>query len=202
LKKFIRTFAFGLLLVAGFVASAEAQRSVSVYAGVGTAWDSSTNQTVDTFGDGQEFTTPSLHGVFVRMGADVMLQPKFGVGGNVSFLGPKGSYAGLNYRPIFYDFNGIYHPLGSSGTIVPELQAGLGSVYVSFCDSQQFCEAFTSANQHFQAHIGGGVNIYVKGGIFVRPQADVHWVNNFHEFGSAWVPEVAVSFGYTFGKKQ
>jgi hypothetical protein len=201
LRQIVRTLFILPLLLIGTSRSVDAQRSVSVYAGVGAAWDSSSRQTVDIFGNGVLFDTPSLHGTFVRMGADVMLQPKFGVGGNVSFLGSKGDYAGLRYRPIFYDFNALYHPLGSSGRIVPELQGGLGGVYVSFCDSQQFCDAFTSANQHFQAHIGAGVSFYVKRGIFVRPQADVHWVNNFGEFGSAWVPEIAVSFGYTFGKK-
>jgi len=202
LRPIIRTFAILLLFLFGAVKLAHAQKTVSVYFGLGTAWDSSSNQIVDTFGDGTLYNTPSLHGTFVRMGAVVMLKPRFGVGGNVSFLGSKGAYAGLKYRPIFYDFNAIYQPLGSSRRIVPELQAGLGSVYVSFCDSQQFCDAFTSAAQHFQVHIGGGLHFYLKGGFFVRPQVDVHWVNNFTEFGSSWVPEVGAAVGYTFGKKQ
>ena len=43
--------------------------------------------------------------------------------------------------------------------------------------------------------------MYVKGGLYLRPQVDVHWVNNFNEFGSDWVPEYTVAIGYTFGAR-
>ena len=64
------------------------------------------------------------------MGADVMFRPKLGVGESISFRANEGPYAGIKYLPIFYDFNAIYQPLGPSRRIVPELQGGLGGVFV------------------------------------------------------------------------
>ena len=166
--------------------------------GVGTARDSSTGQGIDTFGTGMPINTPTLNGTFVTLGADLMVKPKIGVGGEVSFRATQGPYSGLNYRPLFYDFNAIYQPIGTSGKIVPELQGGLGGVDLKFYLPQSACDQFggcSSSNtylessHHFQLHMGGGVRFYVKGGIFVRPQVDVHWVNNFFQFGSNWVPE-------------
>jgi hypothetical protein len=29
---------------------------------------------------------------------------------------------------------------------------------------------------------------------------DVHWVNNFFQFGSGWVPQYSVAVGYRFGE--
>ena len=51
------------------------------------------------------------------------------------------------------------------------------------------------------SHLGAGVNIYVKGGIFVRPQVDVRYVRNFFQFGSNWVPAYSVAIGYAFGRR-
>ena len=171
MKLTIRTFAALLLFVLGPVELAHAQRTVSVYAGVGGVWDSSANKEIDTFGNGTLYRTPALQGVFVDMGSDVMLWSKFGVGGETSFLGSKRAFAGLEYRPIFYDFNALYQPLGGSRQIVPEFQGGMGGIFMAFCDGQQYCDAFTSTRQHFQIHFGGGVSVYVKNGFFVRPRS-------------------------------
>jgi hypothetical protein len=54
---------------------ANAQASIDVFAGVGTAMDSSSNQRIDTFGTGVPFTTPSMRGTFGKFGADVMFKP-------------------------------------------------------------------------------------------------------------------------------
>jgi len=45
------------------------------------------------------------------------------------------------------------------------------------------------------------VRLYVKPSIYIRPQVDVHWVNNFQEFGSSWAPEYSVAIGYSFGSR-
>ena len=42
-------------------------------------------------------------------------------------------------------------------------------------------------------------NIFVKDNIFIRPQFDVHYVPNLHQFGSNVVTEESVWVGYRFG---
>lgn len=196
-----------VMVLFGSVHLAKAQNA-SVYFGLGTAIDSSTGKSIDTFDTGNPLATPRMGGLFESFGGDVMLKPNLGVDFNLA-LRSQTNYAGLNYRPMFYDFNAIYTPLPSNGTIVPELQAGLGGVNMRFYLNQNSCDAFggcqgsnlyVESSNHFQVHLGGGVNFYVKGGIFIRPQIDVHWVNNFFQFGSNWVPEYSAAIGYTFGR--
>jgi len=207
LKYIIRIFPLVLILLFGSVQMTKAQ-SASLYFGLGTAVDSSNGQPIDTFGNGTLLNTPRLGGLFETIGGDFMFRPHFGVGFETSFRG-QSNYAGLNYRPLFFDGNAVYEPLPSSGRIVPELQAGLGVTNLRFYLNQTSCDAFggcSSSNlylessNHFQLHLGGGVNLYIKNGLFIRPQVDVHWVNNFFQFGSDWVPEYSAAIGYTFGR--
>ena len=193
------------VLLFGGVKFANAQ-SGDVYFGLGTAMDKSSGQTINTFGTGN-YTTPEMTGLFGSFGADYMFRPTLGAGFNYSTRFSQGSFAGLNYRPKFYDFNAIWMPISNSKTVAPEFQAGIGGASLSFylpaeCISGLACSSstfFTSSN-HFQAHLGAGLRFYVKGGIFIRPQVDVHYVNNFYQFNSNWVPEYSVTFGYTFGR--
>jgi Outer membrane protein beta-barrel domain len=186
---------------------AHAQASLEVHVGLSGASDKSKGP-IDTFGDGTLFNTPDLNGVFLNFGAGAMLTPRFGFGGEFSLKPGKSDYAGLQYRPIFYDFNAIVHPLTSSKRIVPELQAGLGGVNTKFYFNQQDCNGFAgcsssstfiqSAN-HFQLHTGVGVSFFLTSKVYVRPQFDLHWVNNFTQFNSNFVPQYGVSVGYRFG---
>jgi hypothetical protein len=196
------------ILLFGGVKFARAQ-SGDVYFGLGTSIDKSSGQTIDTFGDGNLYSTPKMTGLFGSFGADFMFRPSLGIGGEFSSRFAQGSYAGLNYRSEFYDFNAIWLPILSSKKVVPELQAGIGGANLKFYYSQQFCDSFSGcstsntyleSSNHFQAHLGAAIRMYVKGGLFVRPQVDVHYVKNFFQFGSNWVPEYTVSFGYTFGR--
>jgi hypothetical protein len=190
-------------------AVAHAQEGPDVFFGVGSASAPSSNQLIDTFGDGNLYRTPSLGGTFGKVGADIMITPHFGIGGETDFRFSQGAYAGLNYRPVFYDFNGIYAPtLNHFKRIVPEFQAGLGGVNMKFYYNNAYCDQFAgcqSNNQyvessnHFQVHLSAGLRVYVTSHIFVRPQVDAHWVNNFFQFGSDWVPEYGGSIGWSFG---
>jgi hypothetical protein len=192
------------LLGAGF---AQAQSSLDVHFGVSGAYDKSTNQSVDTFGDGNLYNTSALNGVFLNFGAGVMATQRFGFGGEFSLKPNKTDYAGLQYRPIFYDFNGIVHPITSSKRIVPEIQAGLGGVNTKFYYSQQGCNivgctsssTYVQSSNHFQLHTGVGVSFFVTSNVFIRPQFDLHWVHNFSQFNSDWVPQYGVAVGYRFG---
>jgi hypothetical protein len=191
-----------------FVSAVAAQGSVDVFFGAGSSTDKSNGQAIDTFGTGALLGTPALHGVFLNGGASVFINRQFGFGGELSFRPNKTDYAGLLYRPLFYDFNGIWKPPLSSKRIVPEVQGGLGGVNLRFYTSPQFCDAFAGcvssntyieSSNHFQVHVGGGVRFYVTRSIFVRPQFDLHWVHNFFQFSSNFVPEYGVSMGYTLG---
>ncbi|MFL6451478.1 MAG: hypothetical protein ACJ746_27940 [Bryobacteraceae bacterium] len=85
----------------------------SVYFGVGTTQLSSNGQTIDTFGTGNPLGTPSMTGAVGKVGGDFMITPHFGMGAETDFRFSQGAYAGLTYRPMFYDFNAIYTPIRS-----------------------------------------------------------------------------------------
>ena len=50
-----------------------------------------------------------------------------------------------------------------------------------------------------RVHFAVAARIYATPHIFFRPAVDVHWVNNFFQFGSNWVPEYTMGLGYSFG---
>lgn len=196
------------LLFGGTFASA--QSGLDVYFGVGTTTVNSSGTTIDTFGNGSLFSTPKMGGAFGKAGADLMLTPHFGIGGEADFRFTQGAYAGLTYRPTFYDFNGIWHPIVRSRHVVPEFQAGIGAVNLKFFQNQSFCDAFAGCqssnsflegSNHFQTHLSAAVRFYATNHIFFRPQVDARYVDNFFQFGSNWVPEYSASVGYSFGER-
>jgi hypothetical protein len=180
---------------------------VSVYFGLGTAMDISTGQAIDTYGNGTLYNTPKMAGIFESIGGDWMFWPHWGIGFRTSFRS-KSDYAGLQYRPLFFDFNTIYEPLGNSREIVPELEGGLGGANLRFyepqdCDDFAGCSSsntYLESSNHFQVRLSAGIRGYVRGGVFLRPQVDIHWVRNFFQFGRDWFPEYSMAIGYTFGR--
>jgi outer membrane protein W len=191
---------------------ARAQANVDVFFGLGTAQASSSGQSIDTFGTGNYVNTPHLGGTFGKIGADLMLTPHFGVGGETDLRFSQSNYAGLNYRPVFYDFNAIYAPVKSFKRIVPQFQAGLGVVNLKFYyPQQQVCDpfagcsssnAYLESSNHFQVHVAAGLRFYASRHLFLQPQIDAHYVNNFFQFGSNWVPEYSASVGWSFGSRE
>jgi hypothetical protein len=191
--------------------SANAQSGLDVFFGVGTASAPSNGQLIDTFQTGTPYATPKLDGVFGKIGADILLTPHFGVNGETDFRFSQAGYAGLNYRPTFYDFNGVWLPFGDRfKRIVPEVEGGLGGMNIKFYYPSSYCDQFagcSSSNQyiessnHFQLHMAVGVRIYVTEHLFIRPQVDAHWVNNLYQFGSNWVPEYGAAVGWSFGSR-
>jgi hypothetical protein len=196
-----------MTLVAGL---AQAQ-TADVYFGLGTAQASASTLSVDTFGDGNLYGGTRMGGLFGTIGGDFLLNNHFGIGAETSFRFSQGAYAGLTYRPLFYDVNGIWAPGTKSKHFVPEFQLGLGGVNISYYYPTTYCDQFVGCStesqyaegsHHFQLHGGVGVKIYTVGGLYIRPQVDVHWVNNFYQFGSNWVPEYGAAVGYTFGRHE
>lgn len=179
----------------------------NVYVGLGTANDSSTGQALDLFGTGNFVNTPKMTGLFATVGGSLMLTNHFGAGAEINWRAGQGNYSGVNYRPIFYDFNGIWQPIKSK-RFVPEIQAGIGGVAVHFnantslCDQLVGCSTVSLGSEssgHFQTHLGVAARLYATPHIFFRPAVDAHYVNNFFQFGSNWVPEYTLGVGYSFG---
>ncbi len=189
---------------------AQGQSGVDAFFGLGTATDSSSGQLIDTFSTGVPFTSPRLGGTFGKAGADILLTPHFGVGAETDFRFSQGSFAGLTYRPTFYDFNAIWLPTAYRfKRIVPELQAGVGGVNMKFYYPQSYCDAFAGcstsnsfveSSNHLQVHLEAGIRFFVTPHLFIRPQVDAHYVNNFFQFGDNWVPEYGASVGWSFGE--
>jgi len=198
-----------LALCAGLLAGAPLMmaQQANVYIGLGTAVDSSNGQVLDPLGTGTATSTPRLGGLFATVGGEFMVTPHFGAGAEINWRGGQGNYSGLNYRPIFYDFNGIWQPF-SSKRFVPEVQAGIGGVRVGFSANQTLCDQLvgcsteslgSEGSNHFQAHFAVAARLYVTPHVFFRPAVDAHYVNNFFQFGSNWVPEYTMGLGYSFG---
>lgn len=179
----------------------------NAYFGMGTARDGSTNQLVDLLGTGNPLPTTALGGVFGTIGGGVMIKPNLGAGAEVSFRFAQGDYANTGYRPIFFDFNGIWTPSLGSTKIVPEFQGGLGGVNMRFYGGTQYYDYntgrytnFAGSFNHFQLHAEAGLRIYIKENIFLRPTFDYHWVHGFNEFTSDSVIRISFAVGISSGR--
>ena len=187
-----------------FTACAAAQPRFDIYFGMGTAHDGSTHQLIDFTGSGAPIETPAMDGVFGNFGGAVMLTPSFGFGGEVLLRFQKADYAGLEYRPIFYDFNGIWTP-GLGKHVMPEIQAGLGGLNLRFYNPNSYYydyytgqySNFAGSSNHFQLHVAVGLRVYITDSVFIRPQVDYHWVRNMTEFNSSSVPAFTIAIGYS-----
>jgi hypothetical protein len=192
-------------------ALASAQKGPDVFFGVGTATDSSSNTQIDTFSTGSPYTTPKLGGSFGKIGGDFMITKHFGVLAETDFHFGQVAYAGLQTRPVFYDFNAIYMPTADRfKRIVPVLEGGLGGVHLGFTYPQTTCDAFAGcstnttsveSSNHFQIHMAAGIRLYATNHVFFQPQVDARYVNNFFQYGSNWVPEYGASLGWSFGER-
>jgi hypothetical protein len=140
-------------------------------------------------------------GAYPVFSADLLLKNRFGVSGELAWRASRNLYAGFQpYRPLFYDFNGLYAPkLGKSAAA--ELSAGIGweslRFYQGFTTCGVTCTDFVSSN-HFMGHFGAGLRYYFRGHFFVRPEADLYLINNNQEFSSPRATRFGVSLGYSF----
>jgi hypothetical protein len=182
-------------------------QSISAYYSVGTATDSSSNTQIDTFGTGIPFTTPKLAGLTSDIGGLFMFSKHLGASADLSWRDSSAAYAGLNYRPFFYNFDAVYEPIKTK-RVVPELRAGLGGVNLSYtysstaCDPLVGCSSSTQpveSSHHFQVDMQAAARVYFTNHLFLRPAVEAHYVNNFFQFGSNWVPSASIGIGYTFG---
>src|SRR5580704_2671225 len=200
-----------------------AQTSFDVNLGFGSAWDSANGGGIDNAaslnafgsctlgtGDANCQSLPKLNGFFLGFGGDLMLYKHLGVGFEASLQPSRETYGPLESRQTFYDVNAIYAPYATKRAAL-QLEAGIGGARTSFSLTQSGCvgtavcttstEPVGAAN-HFQVHVGVGVQIFLTQHIFVKPEFDLHYVAGFtNQFGSNAVPEGMLWVGYSFGER-
>lgn len=203
---------------------AGAQGAFDAYVGLGAANVKSNGSGIDglqstnAFGScditsGDQFCqkTGALNGLFMTFGGDVMFQKHLGFGANVSLQPVKQDYGPMQFRQMFYDFDGIYAPLATKRVSL-RLEGGVGGANTSFSFSQNSCVGTAVCNSsaqsigsatHFQVHAGIGIQFNVTKNVFIRPQFDYHYVPNLtQQFGSNSVPQGTLFVGYNFGEKE
>jgi opacity protein-like surface antigen len=165
-------------------------------------------------------TSNSMGGFFLGFGMDMLLKKNYGVGFSWDLTPARANYSApvasqgvtetVQYRQHFIDFNGIYAPINNK-KVVLKIMGGIGdaktgiSINESECLSGSICahgvEPFTSAN-HFDLHVGVGVQVFVTDHWFIRPQFDFHYVPNLtQEFSSDAVVGGMVWVGYSWGDR-
>jgi Outer membrane protein beta-barrel domain len=154
------------------------------------------------------FTCPEDGGLYINLGADVIFHRRVGFGFDAAWKATQGAYGGTGgqpFRPILFDFNGVYQPRLSK-KVGADLMAGIGwqttRFYLPFCTGTFSCTNYTSSN-HFLIDLGAGVRYYVWGNAFVRPEVRYYRVfNNTGDFSSDNIIRVGASIGYTIGGPQ
>lgn len=150
---------------------------------------------------------PEKGGLYPAISADVIFHKRVGFNFEASWRTKQGldnANGGQLYRPILFDFNGVYQPRLSK-KVGADLFGGIGWQTTRFYGYQAttnclvFGSCYTS-NNHFLVDIGAGLRYYVWGHVFVRPEAHYyHILNNTDVFSSNNVVRVGASIGYTIG---
>jgi hypothetical protein len=151
------------------------------------------------------YVCPERGGLYTNIGGDVIFHRRVGFGFDGSWR-TMGDFGGLGqaYRPIQFDFNGVYQPRINK-KVGADLFGGIGWQTTRFYGYQPtyscyaFGACYTSAN-HFLVDLGAGVRYYVWGHVFVRPEVHYyHVLNNTDFFSSGNIIRVGASIGYTIG---
>lgn len=218
---------FSLLFLLLFcIQFADAQSSFDVNVGFGAAQDKSLGavdiNTLNPCTTGSTCgNTPDLKNFMVGFGANLMLWNHFGLGGEVKIQPARQDYLTfqqqavgqvgdvLQSRVTFFDFDGIFQPVSSKKAAL-QLIGGIGAANVKFYEHLSSSSAvlgnsnqvqYAGSSNHFQVHGGLGVQIYLTDHVFIRPQFDVHFVNNFSQFGRNLVTSEMVWIGYSLGRQ-
>jgi opacity protein-like surface antigen len=216
------TFTGAALLLFG-ASFLNAQTSFDVNLGFGSAWDSANGGGIDNAaslnafgsctvgsGDANCQSLPRLNGFFLGFGGDLMLYKHLGVGFEASLQPSKEGYGPLDSRQTFYDVNAIYAPVANKRASLL-LEGGVGGARTSFsltesgCVGTAVCTTSTEpvgAANHFQVHVGVGVQVFLTEHIYLKPEFDLHYVPGLtNQFGSDAVPEAMLWLGYSFGER-
>jgi len=153
------------------------------------------------------FTCAEKGGLYMNLGADVILHRRIGFGFDATWKAGQGSYGGPGgqpFRPILFDFNGVYQPkMGKRAGL--DLMGGIGWQttrfygYTPTSNCVYFGACYNSSN-HFLVDFGAGIRYYAWGHVFVRPEVRYYKVfNNTSDFTSGNLVHVGASIGYTIG---
>jgi hypothetical protein len=146
-----------------------------------------------------------LDGLIADLGASIFVRKNIGFGAQLTWRPTQGDYAGLQYRPSFYNFDGSFRPdRGTTKRFAPEFRVGIGGARVRYTfDDQAACDQVPGCpdSTHLQIHAAAAARWYFTDHMFLRPALDLHYVVNFNEFGSGWVPRYSLGIGYTFGRE-
>jgi outer membrane protein with beta-barrel domain len=148
---------------------------------------------------------PEKGGLFTNISGDVIFHKRLGLGFDASWRTKQGVDNNEQlYRPILFDFNGVYQPR-ISRKFGADLMGGIGWQTTRFYGFQyttsclDFNACYTS-NNHFLVDLGGGVRYYPWGHFFIRPEVHYyHILNNTDVFTNSNVIRVGASIGYTIG---
>ncbi|HYH00421.1 MAG TPA: hypothetical protein VD837_14910 [Terriglobales bacterium] len=191
----LNVLAFICLLVIG-VSAARAQQ-------IDAAFGFSTVSAPSAQDAGANFSPQSVGGgTFLSASADFLLKHQLGFGGQVAWRASQNLWGGYQpFRPIFFDFNGIYAP-NFGRRAGAEFQAGIGVQSARFYTptyncSFTGCTNYVSSN-HFMGHFGAGLRIYATERVFIRPEAHLYLVRNNEEFSGPRATRFGISIGYSF----
>jgi len=150
---------------------------------------------------------PEKGGLYPTLSGDVIFHNRIGFNIEANWRAKQAldlTNGGQYYRPILFDFNGVYQPRLSK-KVGADLMGGIGWQSTRFYayNNSSNCVIFGScytSNNHFLVHVGGGLRYYVWGNLFIRPEAHLyHVVNNSDVFTNGNVVRVGASIGYTIG---
>jgi hypothetical protein len=142
-------------------------------------------------------------GLYPSFSGDVSIHKNLAVGGEITWRGGQANYDfSQPYRPILWDVDAFFLPkLGPK--VQGELSAGIGAESTRFYTPYTICGNFSCTNYqtstHFMGQFGGGLKLYARGGLFVRPEVHFYVVHNNLEYTSAYIVRYGASIGYTFG---
>jgi len=198
LKKLSLFVTASLLLI--LAAAAHAQQMDFAF-GISTISSPAYNSTASASYPPQSLTG----GVYPSLSGDFLLRKHIGVMGEISWRASQGLYDAYQpYRPIFWDFNGLYLR-DLNRRVAAELSAGVGAESTRFYGNFLNCNYFNGCTNyqtstHFMGQFGAGLKLYARGGLFVRPEVHFYLVNNNVEYTSSRVFRYGASIGYTFGR--
>ena len=203
----MRKFAFLALLFSSFALtpSAWAQQADAMI-GFGTIL-SPTSTTSSCTAFSLNCVGAEKGGLFTTISGDVIFRKRIGFNFEANWRTKQGldlANGGQYFRPILFDFNGVYQPRITK-KIGADLMGGIGWQTTRFYgyNSSTSCLYFNAcytSNNHFLVHVGGGLRYYVWGNVFVRPEVHFyHIVNNTDVFSNTNVIRVGGSIGYTIG---
>ena len=193
--------AFSFLFLASF---ASAQQGDAML-GFGTITSPSSNG-CGYFGGSGNYVCPEKGGLYVNIGGDVIFHRRYGAAFDIDWRGGQGNYenTGQPYRPILFDFNGVYQPRISK-RVGADLMGGIGWQSTRFYNFNYstsciyFYACYTSSN-HFLIDAGAGVRYYFWHNAFIRPEVRYYYImNNTTDFSSNNVIRLGASIGYTIG---